>query len=198
MSDIAHTADAAHAGPIKNPKQLLLAVLLAFVVPIFAIIGLVRFVSSAHQEGVGAFDAEMAKARRLQKIGQVQLRLSDENRPLQSGEAVYQTQCMACHASGVSGAPKFADAAEWGPRLAQGLQALAQASIGGKGAMPPQGGGNFNDVEIARAVVYMANAAGASFEEPQPPAAEGEEGAAGADESGAAAAPAEETGGTAQ
>jgi len=174
MSDLAHDSAAVHAGPIKNPKQLLLAVLFAFVVPIFAIIGLVQFVSSGHQQGVGAFDTEMAKARRLQKIGQVHLRLSDAQRPLQSGEEVYKTQCMACHASGVSGAPKFADVGEWGPRLAQGLQALVQASTGGKGAMPPQGGGNFNDIEIARAVVYMANAAGASFDEPQPPAAEDE------------------------
>lgn len=40
--------------------------------------------------------------------------------------------------------------------------------------MAPQGGGNFNDLEIARAVAYMANAAGANFPEPQPEAKEGE------------------------
>ena len=35
-----------HSGPIRNPKQLLVAVLFSFVVPIFAIIGLVYYVVS--------------------------------------------------------------------------------------------------------------------------------------------------------
>lgn len=39
--------------------------------------------------------------------------------------------------------------------------------------MAPQGGGAFSDLEIGRAVVYLANAAGAKFEEPAAPAAEG-------------------------
>ena len=43
MSDNHH--DEAHTGPIKNPKQLLVAVLFSFVVPIFAIIGLVLYVT---------------------------------------------------------------------------------------------------------------------------------------------------------
>ena len=37
--------------------------------------------------------------------------------------------------------------------------------------MGPQGGGDFEDAEIGRAVVHMANAAGAQFAEPQRPAA---------------------------
>ena len=52
------------------------------------------------------------------------------------------------------------------------------SALKGKGAMAPQGGGDFNDTEIARGVVFMANAGGASFEEPKPPAAEGAEAAA--------------------
>jgi hypothetical protein len=39
--------------------------------------------------------------------------------------------------------------------------------------MGPQGGGDFSDFEIGRAVVYMANAGGAKLAEPKPPAAEG-------------------------
>jgi hypothetical protein len=41
------------------------------------------------------------------------------------------------------------------------------SALKGKGAMGPQGGGDFDDVEIARAVVFMSNAAGAKFAEPQ-------------------------------
>jgi cytochrome c5 len=37
--------------------------------------------------------------------------------------------------------------------------------------MGAQGGGDFSDLEIGRAVVYMANKAGAKFDEPKAPAA---------------------------
>ena len=37
--------------------------------------------------------------------------------------------------------------------------------------MPPQGGGDFSDYEIARAVVYMADKGGAKFPEPAAPQA---------------------------
>jgi hypothetical protein len=41
----------------------------------------------------------------------------------------------------------------------------------GKNAMPAQGGGAQSDLEVARAVAYMANAGGAKFDEPKAPAA---------------------------
>jgi hypothetical protein len=37
--------------------------------------------------------------------------------------------------------------------------------------MGAQGGGDLSDFEVARGVVYMANAGGAKFPEPQAPAA---------------------------
>ena len=181
MSEQHH--EEAHTGPIKKPKQLLLAVLFSFVVPIFVIIGLVKFVTSSETTGPGAGNAEMAKAVRLQKVGSIEIR--DANRPLRGGEEVYKSQCAACHATGAAGAPKFQDAAAWGPRLKQGLDTLVHSALAGKGAMAAQGGGEFNDTEIARGVVYMANAAGGSFPEPKPPA-----GAAGAATADAAPAPA--------
>jgi len=70
----------------------------------------------------------------------------------------------------VAGAPKLGDAGAWGARIKTGLNALVNSSLKGKGAMAPQGGGEHSDVEIARAVVYMANAGGAKFEEPKAPA----------------------------
>ena len=90
---------------------------------------------------------------------------------MKNGQEVYQTQCSACHASGLAGAPKFGDATAWAPRIKSGLDALAQSSLKGKGAMGPQGGGEFSDFEITRAVVYMTNKGGAKFSEPAPPAA---------------------------
>jgi hypothetical protein len=35
--------------------------------------------------------------------------------------------------------------------------------------MGSQAGGDFNDTEIARAVVYLSNSAGGKFEEPKAP-----------------------------
>lgn len=182
MSEQHH--EEAHTGPIKKPKQLLLAVLFSFVVPIFVIIGLVKFVTSSETTGPGTGNPEMAKAVRLQKVGTIEIR--DANRPLRGGEEVYKSQCAACHATGAAGAPKFQDTAAWGPRLKQGLDTLVHSALAGKGAMAAQGGGEFNDTEIARGVVYMANAAGGSFPEPKPPA--GAEGAASADAAPAPAA----------
>ena len=167
MSDNHH--EEAHTGPIKNPKQLLVAVLFSFVIPIFAIIGLVLYVTSADKPAAGAVNPEKAIAERIQKVGMVEIR--DANRPLRAGEEVYKGQCAACHATGAAGAPKFADAGAWTARIATGLETLVQSALKGKGAMAPQGGGDFNDTEIARAVAYMANAAGAKFAEPAAPAA---------------------------
>lgn len=170
MSDKHH--EEGHTGPIKNSKQLLITVVLAFILPVILIIGLVNFVGSAPKTGAGVGMHELAQAQRIQKIGSIEIR--DANRPLRGGEDVYKGQCAACHATGVSGAPKFGDAATWAPRLGQGFEALVQSALKGKNAMAPQGGGEFNDLEISRAVAFMANAGGANFPEPQPEAKEGD------------------------
>jgi cytochrome c5 len=46
---------------------------------------------------------------------------------------------------------------------------LWSSALKGKGAMGAQGGGDYDDTEIASAVVYMANAGGAKFKEPKKP-----------------------------
>jgi cytochrome c5 len=161
--------DEDHTGPVKNPKQLLLAVFFSFVIPIFAIIGLVYYVTSEKKPAAGAVNLEKALAARIQKIGTIEIR--DANRQLKTGEEVFKAQCTSCHTAGVVGAPKFGDVAAWAPRIATGYEALLNSAVKGKNAMGPQGGGDFETLEIGRAVVYMANAAGAKFEEPKAPAA---------------------------
>ncbi len=186
MSDHAHDA---HTGPIKTPAQLMWTSFFFFVAPIFIIIGLVYFVTSGPKPDAGAVDRELATAQRIHRIGSVELR--DANRPLAAGDAVYAAQCVACHAAGLVGAPKFGDAAAWGPRLTQGYDTLLTHALKGLGAMGAQGGGAYSDIEIGRAVVHMANAAGGKFPEPAAPAAEGAAVPAAAPEAApAAAAPA--------
>ena len=96
-----HDSHDAHTGPITSPKQLVWASIAAFVIPVFVIIGLVYYVTSANKEAPGASDAERAVAERIQKVGVVEVR--DANRPLKSGEEVYKAQCAACHAAGAAG-----------------------------------------------------------------------------------------------
>jgi len=169
MSANDHTTahEEAHSGPIKTPQQLLAAVFFSFVVPVFAIIGLVYYVASADKPLAGADDAGQAVAQRIQKVGMVEIR--DANRPLKAGEEVYKAQCVACHASGAAGAPKFGDTAAWAPRIATGYETLLNSALKGKGAMAAQGGGDFQDVEIGRAVVYLTASAGGKFAEPAVP-----------------------------
>jgi len=164
--------DAPHEGPIKTPKQLIAAVVASFVIPIIVIILLTRFVSHGARDGAGSdgMSAE-AVAHRIQPIGTIELRDASAAGALKTGEQVYQAQCSACHATGAVGAPKLADAGAWGPRIGQGYETLLQHALAGKGNMPPQGGGDFSDLEIGRAVVYMANQGGAKLEEPKAPAA---------------------------
>lgn len=167
MSDISHEED--HTGPIKTPKQLLVTVFFSFVAPIVIIIGLVAYVTSGNKPAAGAVNMERSINARIQKIGMVEIR--DANRALKSGEEVYIAQCATCHAAGVAGAPKLGDAGAWSARIATGLEALVNSSLKGKGAMGAQAGGDFEDLEITRAVVHMANAAGGKFEAPAEPAA---------------------------
>lgn len=166
-----HDHDDAHTGPIKTPKQLAWAVLFAFVVPVIVIILLANYVTTEHKPaaGTGAFDAQ-AVAARIAPIGHVEVKDASDAGAMKTGEQVFQTQCAACHATGAAGAPKLGDAAAWGPRIKGGFEALVHSALQGKGNMGPQGGGDFSDFEIGRAVVYMANNGGAKFDEPKMPA----------------------------
>lgn len=170
MSDNSHDqAHEDHTGPVKTPKQMLMLSFASFIIPVFIIIGLVYYVTSANKTAPGG-DTERAIAERIQKVGMVEVR--DANRPMKAGQEVYKAQCAACHDAGAAGAPKYADVGAWAPRIKTGYDALVNSALKGKGAMGAQGGGDFNDTEISRAVAYMANNAGAKFDEPKAPAAE--------------------------
>jgi cytochrome c5 len=162
-----------HSSPIKTPRQLITVVVLAFVVPVILIILLVTFVTGQKVGGAGteAMTPE-AIAERLRPVGTLAFAGAPSGpRSLQSGEAVYKLACGACHATGVAGAPKAGDGAAWGPRLKQGYDTLVKHAVEGFKAMPAKGGNaDLDPIEVARAVVYIANQSGAKFKEPQAPA----------------------------
>lgn len=84
---------------------------------------------------------------------------------LDSGEAVYQAACTACHGPGIAGAPKTGDAEAWAARLSKGMDTLVEHAIQGfageAGIMPARGGNTaLSDDQVRSAVEYMVEAAG--------------------------------------
>lgn len=132
------------------------------------VIGSIIFLAvMAAPESLGQSDmSEKAVAARIQKVGTLTLGDAAGSGP-RSGEDLFKGRCAACHTAGLLGAPKLADKSAWGPRIASGYAALLNSALKGKNAMPAQGGADYNDVEVGRALVYMANAAGAGFAEPK-------------------------------
>ncbi len=160
-----------HESVIKTPKQLVWAIIAAFVIPIFIIVLLVQFVANNQTSGAGSDgQSPEAIAERLKPVADEGFTLKDVNAPrqLMAGADVYKATCAACHDSGAAGAPKTGDAAGWTARLSKGYDKLVANAINGINAMPAKGGNpDLDDVEVARAVVHMANLSGAKFKEPE-------------------------------
>lgn len=178
---------------IRTPKQLIAAVAGFFLVIVIGIILLVIFATNDRLVGAGT-NSQSAEAvqERLRPVAEEGFTLVDANAPkvLQAGNTVYAAVCAACHDSGAAGAPKLGDNGAWGARLAQGYDTLVKHAIGGIRAMPAKGGNpDLDNVEVARAVVFLANKSGASFKEPAAPAQVAAPAAATTAEAAPAAAP---------
>ena len=98
--------DGPHEGPIKTPKQLILTVFYAFVVPIFLIILLVTYVTSGDRPSAGS-DAMTPQAidARIAPVGIVEVKDASDVASLKTGEQVFAAQCTTCHTPGLLGAP---------------------------------------------------------------------------------------------
>ena len=195
--NVDHTDE--HEGLIKTPKQLIVVIVLAFVIPITVILLLIRLVTASTPLGVGSdAQSQEAVALRIQPVAGFALVTAEGESEERTGEQIYAATCAACHGTGVAGAPTLGDTAAWAPLLEKGYETLLQNAINGINAMPPRGGNpNLSDLEVARAVVHMANQSGGDLPEPQAAegGAEGDAQAAsdGAGESAEAAASAQDT-----
>lgn len=210
MSHEEHPAESkGHESGIKTPRQLLITVILAFVVPIVIIMMLVNLVGTGIKTGAGS-DGQTAEAiaTRIQPVAG--FKLVDANAPKAVetsqqaaaasaatsatpteapkvaatepapaaaapteapqavadtaassvvGKKIYDSVCFACHASGVAGAPKFADKEAWAPYIKTGLDEMVKNAIHGIRAMPPRGGSQASDEEMRAAVEYIMHAA---------------------------------------
>lgn len=156
--------------PAKT-QQTPWTVILAFAVPVVVVVLAVVFVAAGRKGGAGDGLTDEAIEQRIAPVAGFKFADSaGASKDPRTGEALYKTACIACHGTGVAGAPKTGDAAAWGPRIARGYDDVLKVALAGKGAMPPKGGvADASDFEFARAVVYLANQAGAKFKEPEPP-----------------------------
>jgi len=110
--------------------------------------------------------ADTAIAERIAPIGDVYLdgeivtantaTASSEPAGPRSGEKIYNTYCVACHGTGVAGAPKKGDAVAWEPRAAQGESVLVKHAIEGFNAMPARGTcADCSDEEVIATVQFL-------------------------------------------
>lgn len=184
MSDNHHASGHdSHAAPYPSAAKKVFNLVVLLALPVVVVGSLIGYYKSHDSAPAGSLSEEAVTAR-IQKVGMLQL--GESKRELKNGEEVFKAQCTTCHTAGLLGAPKLGDAAAWAPRIGTGYEALLNSALKGKNAMTAQGGGAFSDYEVARAVVYMANAGGAKFAEPKAPEAAVAPGAAPAEAASAA------------
>ena len=162
-----------HQPFIKTPKQLLTIVALSFVVPVVLIIFLTQLVTGGMMisQSSADFSAESVKAR-IAPVAQFKLAGADGPKVLQDGKTVYTAVCAVCHAAGLLNAPKVGDVAGWAKLIKEGLAVITADAIKGVRQMPARGGNpDLDDLEVERAIVFMANQSGAKWTEREAPAA---------------------------
>ena len=180
----------------KAKGSALFTLVSGIVIAVAVIYFLIKLAGSGSYGDV-AETTEAATQTRIQPTGQLTL---GDGIPVgeRQGEQIFNKICIQCHAADsiVPNAPKFENTGDWAPRIAQGFETLFQHALNGFNAMPAKGGAaDLTDLELKRAITYMANKAGASFPNPDEAAAPADaaaSGAAASDAAAPAAAPAAE------
>ena len=161
-----------------TPQEVIVSIAAGLLAPLLAIFLIIQLVLGIQGKHIADTDSDAAVQATVERIRPVaQLAALDANAPRveQSGQQVFDAVCTSCHTPGALGAPKFNNKGDWAARLAQGFDTLTSNAINGIRQMPARGGNpDLSDTEVARAVAYMANSAGASFKEPEAAAPAGE------------------------
>lgn len=160
-------SDQHHDFPKTTVSQVVLATVGGLLAPLLVIFLIVKLVMGINDSHIPDEAPEVAQAKveeRIAPVAEVDVVAVDAVKVTLSGDVVYQQNCLACHGSGAMGAPMFGDKGAWAPRIAQGYETLVKHAVEGIRMMPAKGGNaNLSDAEVANAVVYMANEAGAKF-----------------------------------
>lgn len=146
---------------------LVIGLLVIFTVVAFLVARLLSTVTSnSTQDAESDEFAQMQIAKieeRIAPVGQVVAGEVATGPVIRSGKEIVETTCNSCHGTGVLGAPKIGDAADWGTRFGQGMKTIMDSAINGKGNMPARGGdGSLSDEDLKKAIVYMLKESGQS------------------------------------
>lgn len=156
-----------------TPQEVIISVLAGLLAPllaIFLVVQLVLSIQGEHKPDTSSEAAQKATLKRIKPFAQLAALDANAPRVEKAGQEVYDAVCASCHSSGALGAPKFDNRGDWAGRLGQGYDTLVKHAIEGIRQMPARGGdSDLSDIEVARAVAYMANSAGAKFKEPAAP-----------------------------
>ncbi|MEQ1806311.1 MAG: c(7)-type cytochrome triheme domain-containing protein [Burkholderiaceae bacterium] len=108
-----------------------------------------------------------------------------------AAKAVYESSCVGCHGTGVLGAPKLGDAAQWAPRAKAGIDALVKSATAGTAkGMPPKGGRADLSAAQLRSVIEYMMSGGVAAKAAAPPKVEAKSATPKAEAKNTAAAPA--------
>src|SRR5258708_24265846 len=136
-----------HSSPIKTPKQLIVAIALAFLVPVLGIVMIAELATSGLKiDPKSSAMSDEAVARRLKPVGEVVIGEAGAPVPATAtkstattaggptqiaaaakpaggageGQKTYDAGCPLCHAAGAAGAPKTGGKAGRRPRIPPG------------------------------------------------------------------------------
>ena len=106
--------------------------------------------------------AEATEAR-IAPIGKVRIALRSTPQPpsahktqIHLGKTLFESHCILCHGSGIAGAPRFGNEADWKPRIKKELSLLLKHVKNGYRAMPPKGTClECSPADIEAAIHYM-------------------------------------------
>jgi cytochrome c5 len=162
-----HDHHDAHAS-ITSWKGPVIATAISLVATVGILILLTQIVTDQPKP---AKDDDAAVLARLKPVGELVMASAAGPKGQLTGEQVFNQTCKTCHEAGLAGSPKVGDKKAWGKVIAQGQKTAVEHAINGIRAMPPKGGNSdYESVEVERAVVYMANQAGANWKAPPPEA----------------------------
>ncbi|HWU35208.1 MAG TPA: c-type cytochrome [Methylovorus sp.] len=160
-----------HEFPKTTVKQVVLATLGGLFAPalvIFLIVKMLFGIQASHLVDADPAIQQAVVEERIKPVAQVEVADNSGPHVDKTGEQVVTAVCSACHAAGALGSPKIGDKSAWAPRIAQGYETLIKHAIEGIRSMPARGGNpDLTDNEVANAVAYMANQAGANFKSPE-------------------------------
>lgn len=148
--------------------QKAIVLLGGIIAPIFVIYTITKSPEFAPKKPAAVVE-RTAVIKNIEPLAQVALAsVSDGPKVEKSGEEVVNQSCAACHGTGLMNSPAIGDASAWSARIAQGYETLTKNAITGIRSMPARGGNaDLTDNEMAKAVAYMANQAGADFKAPE-------------------------------